>query len=108
MGHVREIFGEFERRGAGVAVVMAESYERMRRFLAGRGYPFPLLSDVRREVTRAYGVYVRLNFESVNISRPAEFVIDTGKIIRYIYVGSIQTDFPPDEEVLTALDGLSG
>ncbi len=106
MGHVRDIYGEFKGRGAGAAVIMAESFNRMQEFLRDHRYPFPLLSDVRREVTKAYGVYVRLNFESVNISRPAEFVVDTEKIIRYIYVGRIQTDFPPDEQVLAVLDGI--
>jgi len=51
-------------------------------------------------------VYVRVNFESINISRPAEFVIDKDKTIKYIYEGRIQTDFPPDEEIFAVLDGL--
>lgn len=85
---------------------MAEGFERMRRFLRDHSYPFPFLSDVRRETTRAYGVYIRLNLESANISRPAEFIIDTEKIVRYIYVGTIQTDFPADEEIFEVLDRI--
>jgi peroxiredoxin len=61
---------------------------------------------VRREVVKEYGVYVRMNFESVNISRPAEVIVDTDKTVKYIYVGSIQTDFPKDEDVLALLDSL--
>jgi len=106
MGHVRDNYEEFQRRGAEAAVIMAESFNRMQEFLREHHYPFPLLSDVRREVTKAYGVYVRLNFESVNISRPAEFVLDTEKVVRYVYVGRIQTDFPADEQVFEALDGI--
>jgi methyl-accepting chemotaxis protein len=108
MGHIREIYSEFEKRGAGAAIIMAESLPRMQEFLKQHTYPFPVLSDVRREVVKKYGVYVRVNFESVNISRPAEFVIDTDKTVRYIYIGRIQTDFPPDEEIFTALDSLKG
>jgi peroxiredoxin len=85
---------------------MAESYARMHEFLEDHQYPFPLLSDVRREVVREYGVYVKVNFESVNISRPAEFILDNDKTIRYIYIGRIQTDFPPDEDILAVLDSL--
>jgi peroxiredoxin len=55
---------------------------------------------------KAYGVWVRVNFESVNISRPAEFVLDKDKTIKYIYIGRIQTDFPPDEQIFEALDSL--
>ena len=85
---------------------MAESLPRMQEFLKTHDYPFPLLSDVRREVVKEYGVYVRMNFESVNISRPAEVIVDTDKTVKYIYVGSIQTDFPKDEDVLALLDSL--
>lgn len=86
--------------------ILAESLPRMQEFLRDHNYPFPLLSDVRREVVKAYGVYVRVNFESINISRPAEFVLDQDKTIKYIYVGRIQTDFPPDQEIFAVLDSL--
>ncbi|MBU1671821.1 MAG: peroxiredoxin family protein [Actinobacteria bacterium] len=107
MGHIREIYAEFDRRGARVVAIMAESYNRMHEFLETHEYPFPLLSDVRREAVRAYGVYVKLNFESVNISRPAEVILDDKKTVGYIYIGRIQTDFPDDEEIFAALDALS-
>ena len=107
MGHIREIYDEFEKRNTRVAVIMAESIPRMQEFLKTHEYPFPLLSDVRRDVVRAYGVYVRMNFESVNISRPAEVILDKDGIVRYVYVGKIQTDFPPDEDLLSVLDGLN-
>ena len=86
--------------------IMAESLARMQEFLKEHSYPFPLLSDVRRTVTKEYGVYVRVIFESVNISRPAEFILDAGGTVRYVYVGRIQTDFPGDEEIFAALDNL--
>ncbi len=108
MGHIRDIYHEFEKREARVAVILAESLARMRDYMAKHEYPFPVLSDVRRKVVRDYGVYVRLNFESVNIARPAEFIIDGEKTIRYIYIGSIQTDYPPDGDLFAVLDGLEG
>jgi len=89
-----------------VVSILAESLPRMQEFLRDHNYPFPLLSDVRREVVKAYGVYVRVNFESINISRPAEFVLDQDKTIKYIYVSRIQTDFPPDQEIFAVLDSL--
>jgi peroxiredoxin len=108
MGHIRDIYEEFEKQGARVVVIMAESLARMQEFLQKHHYPFPVLSDVRRIAVKAYGVYVRVNFESVNISRPSEFIIDEDKTIRYIYVGRIQTDFSPDEEIFAVLDELKG
>jgi peroxiredoxin len=106
MGHIRDIYEEFERRDAKAVSILAESFDRMKEFLQKHRYPFPVLSDVRREAVKVYGVYVRVNFESVNISRPAEFIVDRDRAIRYIYVGRIQTDFPPDEEIFAVLDGL--
>jgi peroxiredoxin len=106
MGHIRAQYNEFEKRDAGVVVIMAESLPRMQEFLKDHKYPFPVLSDVRRVAVKAYGVYVRVNFESVNISRPSDFILDADKTIKYIYVGRIQTDFPPDEEIFVVLDSL--
>ena len=108
MGHIQEIYSEFEKRNAHAVVIMAESLPRMQEFLKDHTYPFPLLSDVRREVVKAYGVYVKMNFESYNISRPAEVILDGDKTVKYSYIARIQTDFPPDEEILSVLDSLKG
>ena len=106
MGHIREIYDEFEKRGARFVTIMAESLPRIQEFLKTHQYPFPILSDVRRTATKEFGVYVRVNFESVNISRPAEFVLDKDGTVRYIFVGRIQTEFPPDDEIFAVLDSL--
>ncbi len=65
--------------------------------------PVPFLLDEDRSVTRAYGVYVRMNHESFDIARPATFVLDRSGIIRYLFVGDGQTDRAPLEKVLEAL-----
>ena len=106
MGHIREIYSEFKKRNARGVVILAESLPRMQEFLKDNQFPFPVLSDVRREVVKAYGVYVRMNFESYNISRPAEVILDKDKTVAYTYISRIQTDFPPDEDILAVLDRL--
>lgn len=87
-------------------VVLAQKQERMREFLENHSYPFPLLSDSTREVVKEYGVYVRVNFESVHIARPANFVLDGGGMIKYIFIASIQTEYAPDADIFTALDEM--
>lgn len=87
-------------------MLLAESLKRMQEFLDTHKYPFPVLSDVRRSASKEYGVYVRVNFESVNIARPACFILDADGTIKYVYVGRIQTDFPDDEALFSVLDGL--
>lgn len=52
--------------------------------------PFPLLIDVERKIAKDYGVYVRLSFDSINIARPANFLIDTNGIVKFVYVSSHQ------------------
>ena len=106
MGHIRDIYPELEKRGAGVAVIFAEKLERMRDYLEKHSYPFPFLSDGKREVVKEYGVYVRVNFESVHIARPATFILDAEGIIRYNFIASIQTEYPEDEDLFPVLDNL--
>ncbi len=108
MGHIQDIYPEIERRGAGAVVILAEKLERIGAYLARRSYPFPVLSDAGRRVVKEYGVYVRVNFESVHIARPANFILDREGIIRYIFISSIQTEYPPDGDILAALEDAAG
>ncbi|MBV9670371.1 MAG: redoxin family protein [Acidobacteriales bacterium] len=71
-------------------------------FLRRHPAPFPLLLDEDRSVTRSYGVYVRFNYESINIARPATFVVAQDGTIRFRHVGTSQTDRAPIEDALRA------
>ena len=106
MGHIREKYPELERRGARVVTILAERRERIREFLLSHTYPFPLLSDAGRQVVKEYGVYVRINFESVHISRPAVFILDGKGIIRYIFIASIQFEYARDDDIFSTLDAM--
>jgi len=57
-------------------------------------------------VSRAYGVYVPINFESLNIARPSSFLIDRGGIVRWLHVGSHQFDRPGTDELLARIGEL--
>jgi peroxiredoxin len=72
-------------------------------FLERNPVSFPFLLDEDRSVTKKYGVYNRLSFEAINIARPATFVVAKEGVIRFIHVGSIQTDRADVEQVLAAL-----
>lgn len=106
MGHIRDNIKEIESRGAGVLMVLAQNTEGVKEYLAASPHPFRVLPDETREVAKAYGVYVHVNFESYNIARPAVFLLDADGIIRYMYIGYHQADYPPMPQVLTALDGV--
>ncbi len=72
-------------------------------FLAKHPISFPFLLDEDRAVTKSYGVYQRLGLDAINIARPATFIIDPSGTIRFIYVGSSQTDRAPIRQILEAL-----
>jgi len=107
VGHIRDIYPELEKRGAKVVVIFAEKIERMRDYLEEHSYPFPFLSDGGRVVVKEYGVYVRVNFESVHIARPANFILDAEGTVRYIFIASIQTEYAKDEDLFTVLDEIT-
>lgn len=70
------------------------------RFFETHPSSFPFLLDEDRSVTKAWGVYQRLKTDAINIARPATFIVDTGAVIRWIYVGENQMDRPALDEVL--------
>jgi peroxiredoxin len=98
---------ELEKRGARAAAVVAQRPASAARDLSGDPYPFPVLADADRTVVREYGVYVRANFESVNIARPANFVVDAKGVVRFMHIASVQFEFASWDEIFAALDGLS-
>jgi peroxiredoxin len=103
MGHIRKNMGEFEKRAAAVLGILAQNPDKVKEHLEKETYPFPLLVDADRKVVKDYGVYVRVNFESYNIARPANFILDGEGTIRYIFIASNQADFPRDEELYRVL-----
>jgi peroxiredoxin Q/BCP len=102
-------FGSYEKQideiGAVLIFIAAEKRGHMfkpEEFLRKHPVRFPFLLDEDRTVTKLYGIYHPLGADAIRIARPATFVVDRNEIIRYIYVGSSQTDRAPIEEVLEA------
>jgi peroxiredoxin len=106
MGHIQDIYPELEKRGARAVTILAQNPLRIQDFLKDHSYPFPILADAERKVVKDYGVYVRANFESVNIARPANFVLAADGTVKYIHIASIQTEYPQDSDILGAFDAM--
>jgi len=87
--------------------VVAQNSAAVRRYVEEAGLPFNILVDESREVTMRYGVWHRLGLDAWNIARPALFVIDKGGVIRAIFVGESQEEFPGREEIELALETLN-
>lgn len=86
--------------------VVAQNSIVVRRYVEDSGLPFNILVDESRDVTRQYGVWHRLGLDAWNISRPALFVIDRSAVVRAVYVGETQEEFPGKDEIERALEAL--
>ena len=85
-------------------MILAQRRERVRQFIEEHHVDYPVLVDEQRATAKAYGVWHRLGLDALNIARPALFVIDRDGIIRSIYVGESQGEFPEAREILTDLE----
>jgi len=66
-----------------------------------KNLPFPMLSDIKRELTSALGI---LDAEA-GVAQRATFIVDPQGIIRFVYVTDLNVGRNP-EEVLRVLDAL--
>lgn len=98
---------EFDVRGIRVVGISVDPQEVSRRQSQKLGYTFPLLSDPEAKVIRRYDVLHRgAGPKGANIARPAEFLLDSNGIVRWVNLtDNIAVRARPDQ-VLKALDQL--
>jgi peroxiredoxin len=76
---------EFDARGIRVVGISVDRPEINRRQSQKLGYTFPLLSDPKAEVIRRYDVlHTGVGPKGADIARPAEFLIDSNGLVRWI------------------------
>jgi peroxiredoxin len=76
---------EFDARGIRVVGVSVDPPETNRKQSQKLGYTFPLLSDPKGEVIRRYDVlHPGAGPKGADIARPAEFMIDSNGIVRWV------------------------
>lgn len=66
-----------------------------------KGLPFPMLSDIKRELASALGI---LDGEA-GVAQRATYIVDPEGIVRFVYVTDLNVGRNP-EEVLRVLDAL--
>jgi len=84
----RDSLQKFRDCNTQVLGISVDSSPSQKEFARQNGVEYPLLSDFKREVSRAYGVYV----EDRGFSRRATFVIDKQGKIRHIEEGNSAID----------------
>ena len=63
--------------------------------------PFPMLSDIRRELSGALGILDR----EAGVAQRATYIVDPQGVIRFVYITDLSVGRSP-EEVLRVLDAL--
>lgn len=63
----------------------------------GLGLPFPILCDTERLVVRQWGIYNAR--EKGGIAKPAVFLLNPGRVVRYVSVDEVASRVPVSEIV---------
>jgi len=76
---------EFDARGIRVVGISVDPPDVNRRHSQKLGYTFPLLSDPDAKIIRRYDVLHRMaGPKGTDIARPAEFLLDSNGIVRWV------------------------
>jgi len=128
---LRRKIPQFEQAGSRVVLVGMGTPEESAAFLKHAGVPFPMISDPKRQLYRAFGLKMAAALEllspalafkalatmarghSVGLpigdvrQLPGVFVINTGGRIVYSHVASDAADHPDPEKILSALRSMA-
>ena len=98
---------EFESRGIRVVAISVDAPEINRRQRQKRGYTYTFLSDPKADVIRRYDLlHAGACPNGIDIARPAEFLIDSTGIIRWVNLTENIGARARPEQVLKAFDEM--
>ena len=98
---------EFDKHGIRVVAVSVDPPEVTRQHCAKQGYTYTFLSDPKAEVIRRYDIlHPHAAPSGQDIARPAEFLIDSTGVVRWVNLTEdIRVRLHP-EQALKAIDDL--
>jgi peroxiredoxin len=99
---------QFERRGIRVVAISVDPPSVNRNHRQKIGVSFPLLSDEKAETIRRYDLlHSGGSPDHTDISRPAEFLVDSAGTVRWVNLTSSAAVRAWPQDVLKAFDSLS-
>ena len=99
---------EFDARGVRVVGISVDPPDVNKRHSQKLGYTFPLLSDPDAKVIRRYDVlHPGAGPKGADIARPAEFLLDSDGIVRWVNLTDNIAVRARPEQVLEALNQFS-
>jgi peroxiredoxin len=97
-----EDYGKFEVAGARVLPISVDSIPTLREFKAKEHLAVELISDFKREVSRAYGVLLEDKF----FAKRAYFLVDREGVLRWSHVEAELGHRRDDDELLAQIAAL--
>jgi peroxiredoxin len=98
---------DFDARGIRIVGISVDPPEINRRQSHRRGYTFTLLSDPKAEVIRRYDVlHPGAGPKGADIARPAEFLIDSNGMVRWVNLTENIAVRARPEQVLDAVNQI--
>jgi peroxiredoxin Q/BCP len=104
MAQLRQGYQGFEDRGAEIVVVGPEGPESFADYWKSHELPFVGLPDPKHTVLKLYGQEVKI-FKFGRM--PAQVVVDSAGLVRYIHYGHSMGDIPSNAEIWGILDSLA-
>lgn len=101
---MRDHHDQFAGRDVTVLPISVDHVYSLKEYKAKHGMKVDLLSDFKREVSRAYGVLMEDRFHS----NRAYFLIDAQGVIRWVHVEENPGARREDSELLFAIDSFGG
>jgi peroxiredoxin len=81
---IQKDLSEFQAAGIRPVAISVDSPQQSSELCGKAGYTFPFLSDPKAEVIRRYDLlHVGASPEHADISRPAEFLVDSSGTVRW-------------------------
>ena len=107
MRSFQQRLSDFDARGIRIVGISVDPPEINRRQSQKLGYSFPLLSDPRAEVIRRYDVlHPGAGPKGADIARPAEFLIDSNGMVRWVNLTENIAVRARPEQVLDAFNQI--
>jgi peroxiredoxin len=92
-----------------VAAISVDPVETNQRHCSKMGFSYPFLSDSKAEVVRGYDLlHAGAGPKGSDISRPAEFLVDSSGTVRWANLTENAAVRARPEQVLSAFDALNG
>lgn len=106
----RDSFTPLQRVDARLVGISVDSTFSLRAFAQTYNLQFPLLSDFNKKVMKLYGVlhgqWVALGYKGV--AKRSVFLVDGRGILRYRWITDVPTEEPPYQELVKAVQRLTG